>query len=228
MIILLHGDNIDASRAELLRMIGVAKGKEIRQLSGRSIEPSQLVQAMESSSLFGGDTLVVIENLFGKLGRQIKKIGALSAILLNAANANDVILWEDKELTASVVKTLGGATVRTFKTPTIIFQFLDGLRPKSAATLVPLFRKVAASQPAEISYTLLVRRVRQLIQAADHVTPDGLAPWQAARLTAQARLFTMDELVSMHTKLLDMDISIKTGATPFSLAQLIEQFCISL
>ena len=228
MITLLHGDNIDASRAELVRMIGVAKGKEIRQLQGRSIEQVELTQALESSSLFGGDTLVVIENLFGKLGRQVKRIEALSAILVQSGEVNDVILWEDKELGATVVKSLGRATVRLFKIPPIIFQLLDGVRPHAAHVLIPLFQKMCATQPAEVIYTMLVRRVRQLIQLADNVTPDGLAPWQATRLTAQARLFSMNTLIGMHTSLLDMDIAIKTGASPFTLAQRIEQFLISL
>lgn len=228
MITLLHGDNIDASRAELVRMTGVAKGKEIRQLSGRDVEPVVLTQALESSSLFGGDTLVVIENLFGKLGRQVKRIEALCAILVMSGEATDVILWEDKELGVTVVKNLGKASVRTFKVPPIIFQLLDGMRPHAAATLIPLFRQIYATQAAEVIYTLVVRRVRQLIQASDSVAPDGLAPWQAARLTAQARLFSMNKLIRMHTNLLDMDIAIKTGVSPFTLAQHIEQFLISL
>lgn len=228
MITLLHGDNIDASRTELLRMIGAAKGKEIRELNGRSIEASLLTQALESSSLFGGDTLVVIENLFGKLGRQLKKIESLSVILIKSSEVNDVILWEDKELGVTVLKSLGHAAVKLFKTPVIIFQLLDGVRPNAARTLLPLFQQVVTCQPAEITYTLLVRRVRQLIQLSDGVIVEGLAPWQATRLTAQARFFTMDKLINMHTNLLDMDILIKTGSTPFSLAQLLEQFFITL
>lgn len=228
MIVLLHGDNVEASRVELLQMIAAAKGKEIRELQGRFLEPGQLIQALESSSLFGGETLVVIENLFGKLGRKVKLIESLAAILLRSSETTDVVLWEDKELSPTVIKSLGHATIHVFKIPAVIFQLLDGLRPDRARTLIPLFQQVIANQPVEITYTLLVRRVRQLIQLADAVTPEGLAPWQQTRLTAQARLFTMDELISMHTKLLDMDIAIKTGASPFSLAQLIEQFLISL
>ncbi len=228
MLTILHGDNIDASRTELLAMIAAAKGKEIRELNGRSLDTNELTQALESSSLFGGNTLVVIENLFSKLGRQVKRIEALSSILGGSSASTDIIVWEDKELGITALKSLGKAIVRTFKLPAVIFQLLDGLRPDAARPMVLLFQKVVAVQPAEITYTLLVRRVRQLIQLRDGVAPEGLAPWQASRLTGQARLFTMDELVVMHTKLLDMDIAIKTGTSPFTLAQRIEQFLISL
>jgi len=225
MITLIHGDNIEASRAELMRLTGAAKGKDVRELHG-TIEPSQLTQALESSSLFGEDTLVVIENLFGKLGRKIKLIESLAAII--KASHNDVVLWEDKELGTTAIKSLGNATVTLFKTPAIIFQLLDGLRPNDAKRLLTLYNDVQSMQVAEITYTLFVRRVRQLIQLSDSVPPEGLAPWQAARLTAQARFFTMDKLIDMHTRLLDMDIAIKTGTSPFTLAQHIELFLISL
>lgn len=226
MITLIHGDNIDASRNELNACIASHKGKEIRSITGGAISPAMLTQALESSSLFGSQTVVVIEQLFGKLGRKIKLIESLAKIIVHSPA--EVILWEDKELSPTVIKSLGSATVKLFKTPVIVFQLLDGLRPQDAKKLILLYQRVLESQVAEITYALLVRRVRQLIQCKDGVTPDGLAPWQATRLTAQARLFTMDKLVDMHTKLLTMDISIKTGASPFSLAQLIEQFLIGL
>lgn len=226
MITLIHGDNIEASRFELTRLLSLAKGKEIRELNGRGLDQNALTQALESSSLFGGDTLVVIENLFGKLGRKIKLIESLATLIRNSSS--DVIVWEDKELSPSVIKSLGNCTIKLCKIPVIIFQFLDSLRPHDSKNLILLYQRVVQTQVAEITYTLLVRRVRQLIQLLDGVIPDGLAPWQATRLTGQARLFTMDKLISMHKQLLTMDIAIKTGESPFSLAQLIEQFLIYL
>jgi DNA polymerase III delta subunit len=227
MITILHGDNTEASRAELRRLIDAAKGKEIRTVNG-STDPAALTQALESSSLFGGDTLIVLENLFAKLGRKTKLIESLAKTIVASASTADIVIWEEKELGVTVLKSLGTASVRLYKMPVIIFQLLDGLRPQSASTLLPLYHKVIALQAPEILYVLFVRRVRQLIQLSDNVMPEGLAPWQATRLTAQARLFTIDKLISLHTQLLDMDIAIKTGASPFTLAQLIEQFLISL
>ena len=81
MITLLHGNYPEASRKEYIRVKTEAKGKEIRVLDGKSLDPAALTQALESNSLFGGDTIVFIENLFGKLGRKVKLIESLSAII---------------------------------------------------------------------------------------------------------------------------------------------------
>ena len=77
MITLLHGDHTLASRNELNRLKDAASNKEIRVLDGRALELSTLVQSLESSSLFGGDTLVIIERLFGKIGKFPKRIDCI-------------------------------------------------------------------------------------------------------------------------------------------------------
>lgn len=226
MITLLHGDDTNASRTELQRLVTSAKGKEIRELNGRSVDMTLLTQALESTSLFGDERVVVIENLFAKLGRKTKLIEDLARIIERSAKSTDIILWEDGIVGTTVLKALPNAQVKLFKLPVLLFQFLDGLRPRAAGILLPQLKLLTAHEPAEIVYTLLVRRVRQLIQLTDHVTPAGVSPWQLSRLTAQARLFTMDELVQMHTSLTDMDIAIKTGTTPFTLAKLLELLLI--
>lgn len=228
MITLIHGDMIEASRAELTRLKGASKAQEIRSLDGKGLDDTVLTQALESQSLFGGDTLVIIENLFGKLGKKLKLIESLCRILVAASATVEILLWEDKEVGVTVQKNLGNATVKLYKTPQILFQFLDGIKPQSAKILLPQFSKLTQTTVPEIVFVMITRRVRQLIQLVDGVAPDGLQEWQANRLTAQARAFTIDELVAMHAQLVAIDIGSKTGSSPFTLAQQIEQFIVSL
>lgn len=228
MITLIHGDLIEASRSELYRMKSDAKAKDVRELDGKGLDLASLVQALESHSLFGGDTLIIIENLFGKLGKKIKLIETLGTQIVKASDTADIILWEDKEVSPTVIKNLGKITNKVYKTPQILFQFLDGLRPGSAKQSLKLFSTLTDTTVPEIVYVMMVRRVKYLIQLADHQTPEGLLGWQAGRLTAQAQAFTIDKLVSMHTQLLFIDISIKTGRSPFTLAQQLEQFIIHI
>lgn len=205
MITLLHGDNTTASRAELIRRIEEAKkaGKEIRQLDGKGLDTLTLTQALESSSLFGGDILVVIEKFITR------------GTKLPATNT-DVIIWEDKEIGKTGINGLGAkVSVQLFKTPVVIWEFLDRL------TLTLLHKALERDAP-ELIFSLLVGRIRQLIMLKDNVTPEGLPGWQAARLTRQARLFTMDKLLAMERKLLEIEVSIKTGSSPFTLAQHLE------
>lgn len=215
MITLLHGNYSESSRKEFIRLKEQAKDKDIRVLDGRTIDPASLTQATESNSMLGGDTAVFIENLFGKLGRKTKLIEQLSKII-NESSV-DIILWEDKEMNTAVLKSLPKAKIVLFKIPSVIFQFLDGITPHSV-------RRVLPPESPEILFFMIVKRIRQLIQLHDGITPEGLAGWQAARLTRQAKLFTLDTLMVMYKKLLDMEYSVKNGSSPFTLAELIEQF----
>ncbi|MEK7544408.1 MAG: hypothetical protein AAB557_06055 [Patescibacteria group bacterium] len=231
MLILLHGDHIVSSRADLTRLIAEAKshGKEMRQLDGNTIDAPGLTQALESTSLFGGMVFVVIEGLLTKLGKKEKQAIQLTDIIKRSGETGDIILWEGKEIGKILTGLLGSkVSVQLFKTPVIIFKLLDGIVPGRAVTLLPLLQEALSIDAAELIFTLLVRRVRQLIQLRDGVTPEGLQGWQASRLTSQATSFTMDKLLSMESKLLHIDISLKTGSSPFPLAQQIELFFVDL
>ncbi len=229
MITVIHGDHTEASRNELNRLKLTAKGKEIRQLDGRNLDKTALTQALESSSLFGGDTLVIIENLFSRIGKKTKLVEELAKIIAASSKSSDVVLWEYKEVGANVTKNLGtNIQIKLFKMPAIIFHFLDGLAPSQAKTLIDLYQRLVENEAPELVFTMIVRRIRQLIQLRDGVTPDGLAGWQASRLTAQAKLFTMNSLLLMEKKLLEIEYSIKTGASPFTLSQHLELFIVNL
>ena len=91
-----------------------------------------------------------------------------------------------------------------------------------------LFHQALLIDAPERIFVMIVRRVRELIMVKDGVTPEGLQGWQAGRLTSQAKSFTMDKLLSMEKILLEIDISIKTGTSPFPLAQQLELFFIDL
>ncbi len=228
MITLLHGDNVEASRNELNLLKSQAKNKEVRQLDGKHLDMTALTMALESSSLFGGETLVIIENLFGSLGKKTSHVKEF-ALYIASSQGVDVILWEEKEVGKTAIDNLGkNSTVRLFKTPVVIFKFLDAIKPNNVKVLLSLYQQVEAVDAPELIFTMIVKRLRQLMMLADGVTPDGLQGWQAKGLTNQARLFTIEKLLSMEKQLLDMEYSLKTGSSPFSLRQNIEQFLIGI
>lgn len=224
MMTLLHGNNVVASRAKLMARIDEARkhGKEIRQLDGKTLDVPALTQAVESSSLFGGNVLVVIEGLLIKLGKKEKLAVQLIDILKRSESTIDIILWEEKEIGKTLTALLGSkCSVELFKIPVVIFQLLDTMR-------LDFFHQALLIDAPERIFVMIVRRVRELIMVKDGVTPEGIQGWQAGRLTSQAKSFTMDKLLSMEKKLLEIDISIKDGSSPFPLAQQLELFFIDL
>ncbi len=229
MIILIHGDQLEHSRNKLAEHKAAAKDKEIRVVDGKRADQTQLAQALESRSLFGNDVLIVIEGFLSHAKKREKTFVSVLTKLVEVSASSDIILYEEKEIDKSTISKLGTKIqVELFKTPVVLFQFLDSLRPGNARVSLDNFARTVELEPAEVVFVLIARRVRQLIQLADHVMPAGLQEWQAARLTSQARHFTIKQLVAMQEQLLTIDIAIKTGATPFTLSQLLEQFIIKL
>ncbi len=229
MLTLIHGDHLTASRSKLTELKAAAQDKELRELPGKKLDPNALVQALESSSMFGGDTLVIIEGFISNAKKREKLFGTLLAQILAASKHTDIILYEDKEVEKGTLAKIGtNARTFLFKLPTVIFQFLDSIMPGNAKTSLTLLAQVISQEVPEVVFALLVRRVRHLMMLKDRVTPPGMQSWQAGRLTSQAQHFTMEQLVVMHTSLLDIDTAIKTGTSPFVLTQRIEQLLISL
>lgn len=227
MITLFHGDYIEASRNELARIKSISQDKDVREVEGKNLDTQALTQALESSSLFGGDTVVIVYGLLKALGRKTKQAEAFTSIL--AGSSASVYLWEDKEIAPTLIKQLGGsAAVRLFKLPSVIFQFLDALAPGNTQKILSLYGELIAFEAPELVHSMLAKRVRQLLMLADNVTPAGLAGWQASRLTTQARSFSIKQLRALYQELVDMEYSIKSGATPFSLAQRTRQVLINL
>jgi DNA polymerase III delta subunit len=229
MVTLIHGANTVASRAELTNRISTFGGSEIRRLDGSSIDEAMLIQALESSSLFGGQTVVVIENLFSKLGRKLKLIETLAKRISETGDGTEVILWEDKDMGKTLISGLGPkAKVLQFKISPLIFEFLDSIRPDNAKTLLEISEKLFVQDAPELVFAMLVKRLRQLLILCDGGVPEGLIGWQAGRLTTQAKHFTLEQLRMMYKKCCDIEYSIKSGTSPFTMAEHINMFLVDL
>lgn len=228
MITLLHGSNIIASRTELNALRERAGNREIRALDGRGADEDALREAVSTQSLFGSETLVVIENLFGPIGRKTKLIRSYGDILKSADSRTDIILWESKELGKEPASALGpNAQIKFFTTPPVIFELLDSLNPDPRKFL-GLLPKALEADAAERVYFMLADRVRQLIQVKDNVRPARISPFQLTRLTSQARSFTIDQLMILHGNLAQNEFAMKSGQSPFTAKQSMECSLIGL
>lgn len=229
MLTIIHGDDTDASYKELTKLKETLHEKEVRELDGKGLTPVALTQALQSSSLFGKDVSIVIVRLLASVNKKSLVYEELINIINQSVNNADIVLYETKELDKTTLNKFGkDVTVRVCMVPRIIFEFLDGLHTGNAQSSLIKFRLIITNEPTEIVFFMIVKRFRYLIQLSDGITPEGVAPWQAARLTRQARFFTMEKLVSLYKKLAAIEIAVKTGSSPFTLAQHIEQFIISL
>lgn len=217
MIKILHGDNVAASRISLSNLIDQAKktSKEIVYLDGTKADLGNIRQAMEASSLFADNKLVVIENLLSGLKSARKQ--KIEDYLSKTDTPVSLILWEEKEL--SKTKLLPNADSQIFKLDQIMFRFLDSIVPNNTITLLILLRALKENEASELILFMIIRQVRLLLIAKD-LGSEGLvlAPWQKSKILSQASKFDLEKLKQLYAELLEIDYSQKTGGDAFPLS----------
>ncbi len=230
MITILHGDDIAESRNEywMLRQ----KKTDFIVLNGITVGLAELQQALSGEDLFGSKKPLFIEDLLSK--RKSSKEVETLAEYINSTVA-DVTLWESKALTSKQIGLFEKALIREFKIPSAIFAFLDALKRGNAKQLLELFHKTLEDKDPEFVLFMLTKQIRSLLALSVRNQDDQsiseisrLAPWQRGKLERQAKLFTTDELITIHSKLYEIELGMKTGGLPFPLADSIDFLLLSI
>lgn len=216
-MIILHGENIIKSRERLVELIEVAKkaGKDVERLSANKLKPAELENALQKTSLFGTEQVVVIEELHS-LPRSAQK--NLLIKIVSEANV-DVLLWEKRTLTPTMLKAFPNAIGEQFKLTNSLFAWLDAFSPLTEKT--HYMKLAAAAQHAngeQMCFVMLVRHIRMLIQIKDGSTPAG-PPFMISKLKKQAMGFSMKQLLGLHTQLFTIDLNSKTSGSFLTLGQ---------
>ena len=121
-MLILHGDNLVASRQLLVEKIKLFKTKnaEVVKLDGKKTNLTQIQQALESQSLFGSERIVIIEGL---LSSPVGKGKSKLVDYLKYGDFPNLILWEGKKIDR--LTSFKTAQIQVFKLPSTIFKFLD-------------------------------------------------------------------------------------------------------
>ena len=227
MIYLIHGDHQSKSREFLNQKVqGFKKeNREIIRLS-ENLTLELIKQALESHSLFGKEKAVIIENLFSKKSNKDKKI--IDYLLKEKNIKPTLVIWETKQIDGRRFKKTSSSWQKIlFKTPRVIFKFLESLKTRSPAQVLGLLKESLAKNEPEFIFYMLIRQARLLLLAKDNHL-QKMAPWQKANLARQAEKFTPEELIKLHKKLLEIDTKIKTGKTLMPLGYHLDLLIVSL
>lgn len=229
MITLIHGEDIRRSREALLELKQQLQGKELREINGKTVQDADLVQALSSSSLFGGETVVIIERIFSGLGKKIKRIDELTTLITTQGKDVDIIFWEDKEVGKTVLAGLGNKTaVRVFKLPSIIFQFLDSIAPGNSKTLLTYYDNLIQQEPPDLIHAMLLKRIKQLLILKSGNVLEGQQAWQLTRLTNQSRPFTLERLLSLYHKFRKIEYNRNSGTGIFDITEATQLILVTL
>jgi len=220
MITIFHGDDFVNSRQTLNQSLSLKPDR----FNAKDLTQEALTQVLESSSLFGDEKTIVIDNLLTL--RPSKQKDALTNIVLKNQDKN-VLLWEQKAITPAVKKKFSKAKIQEFKLKANVFKFLDSIQPNSSKQSLVLLHQTLIKDPVELVFYFFSRRISQLIQTKDNHGLKG-APWQIGKLKSQTKAFSLDQLINLHQKLADIDFQIKSGQTDVSLTTQLDLLLLTI
>lgn len=216
-MVILHGENVIKSREKLVSLIKEARsaGKDVERLTAKKLNPADLETSLQKTSLFGTEQLVIIEELHS-LPRSKKK----NQLIEIAANANvEVILWEKRDLTKTMLKQFPKATVEYFRLTNSLFAWLDAFSPQTDLKKhLKLLQQAQESNGEQMCFVMLARQVRLLIEIKDGGRPAG-PPFVISKLKKQAQDFSLEQLLGIHQQLFALDMASKTSSSFLSLGQ---------
>lgn len=222
MLTLLHGDDIVSSRKALEEIRLSRKDSEILILDGKKAALVDLTQALESLSMLFSSRLVILENFLSSRPAKEKL-----AYLFSGGFSSDLVLWEGKKIPPASIKKFGSEIkVRLFKTPAVVFQFLDNFSPKNKKGGLLFLQRTLKSSPPSLVFFLLVKRVRNLLIVKDGGKLAGMQVWRLRKLQNQTKLFSLGALREIYKKLLLIDVAQKTGEERFGLAGEVEMLVL--
>lgn len=143
-MLIIHGEDQIASRRAFL---AVKQDKQIRELSGEDSILSDVINATRGESLFGGEALVLMENLFSSRP-SARKTEVIDYLQNNFGL--DIYIWESKDVSTQL-KSFPANIIQKFDLPKAIFAFMDH-------PTVDLLHQCLRSMPIEQIFASLVTR----------------------------------------------------------------------
>jgi hypothetical protein len=213
-MIIFHGDNESSSRQALAELKSklTSQGYELH-----SVNPDVVAQMnIPTNSLFSTQQAVVVENL---LSKRLNSDKTELAKYLSQLDSIEIILWEHKDVTPSL-KIFPTAKIYKFNLPKSIFEFLENF------TLTKLEQALKTSPP-DLVLNLWATQIHRLL-LCHYGSSTALPAWQQAKIHSQLKSVSLAKLIKLHTLLLNLDYSYKTGLLPGQLGPALVQTLISV
>lgn len=159
MINIFHGDNPTASREACLNAISVAELGSVLQIDSKNIDLNQITNFLSSGTLFEDRHTLVINNFFSISKANIDKV-------IKQINNNkcDVIIWQDKALNATQLKTFPKANVQLFKADNKIFSCLNAIKPHNLNQFISLYDQIISQDLFDLFLYFLKNNLRRQLQ----------------------------------------------------------------
>ncbi|NCN06287.1 MAG: hypothetical protein GW946_00395 [Candidatus Pacebacteria bacterium] len=224
---IIHGSHeVHAHQALLLQLKqATTLGQVVKRLQAKTCSLADLELQLGEQDLFQKQKLIVLEQLHS-LPKSARKTDLIS-YLQSHQDAN-VLLFEQKDLTASELKKFLQAESQHFPTSSTLFKWLDCLGNKhQQKQALEYLTQAKQTDGIGFCFAMLARQVRLLLQVKDGRVIAG-PPFVQAKLKKQAGQFTLTALLQLHQQLLEIDYQSKTNTSVLNTEQQLDLLTLSL
>lgn len=146
MYYIFHGDNQLTSRLAVNNLLDTKKDFDILRLDAKEIDLDKINGFINSQSFFSSQKIIAFFNLFSVPKANLDKI--IKILKLN--QTMDVVIWQDKKLTPSQLKSFPKANIEVFSLDKKMFACLNNIYPKNLSKFLPLYHQVLEQEPFEL------------------------------------------------------------------------------
>lgn len=203
MITIFHGDDLSLSRQAYLATFEKMGESQVLHLDSKNINLDQINNFLQGGSLFAESQLIAIDNFFS-----ISKSTQTKLIPLLLNSKTDIVLWQDKMLTAVQLKTFPQATFQKFKADNHIFTCINSLKPHNLSRFIKLYHEICAKDLFDLFFYLLKGTIR--------------------RQLASRSSFSVAVLVKTYLQLIELEYQYKTGQLSLSKEIALERVLLPL
>lgn len=217
MITVVCGEDIVASRVYFTSLIEDYKKKEyeVRRIGADEIFEINKWLA-DSTSLFSQKSIFVTEHLNKKIKRDSKK---LKEELEKIDKMKSVFLIDWEEIASRELKTGMAGKIKEFKPAKNIFKLMEAAYPGNKKIFITLLEELSIGDRDQFIFLMLSRHIRSLILAKEGLSSSRIQQWQIYKLNSQAKFWKLDKLLEFYEGMLRIDISLKTGRSPYSVKE---------
>jgi len=204
MYYIFHGDNQLTSRTALNSFLDSKSNFDILRVDAKETNLDQINGFLNSQSLFSSQKIIVFLNFFSIPKPILDKI-----LKIIKSNTNiDLVVWQDKTITATQLKNFPSAKIETFPLDKKMFNCINNLYPKNISKFIPLFHQVLEQEPFELFLFWLKLNIRK-------------------QLAGFSR-FNSDSLKTAYTQIIELDYQSKTGQLAIEKELALERILINL
>lgn len=205
MIHILHGDSQKDSRMALNNLLDQNKNADILKLDNKEIDLDKINNFLNGPSLFVGNKILVLSNFFSITKSVLDKL----IKIIKTDKDSQIIIWQDKTLNATQLKTFPTAKVENFRMDNKLFKCLNSVKPKNLKILIPLLHQIYNDDLYDLFLYLLKGNIRK-------------------QLISSYSQFNKDFLKKTYLQLIELDYQNKSGQLSIDRELALERILINL